>query len=59
MGRCDVCQKIDGFRGMNMQTCKSCGVCVHEECYGLENSHEKKKYSKWECHACKRKFSNS
>lgn len=53
MGRCDVCQKIDGFRGMNMQTCKSCGVCVHEECYGLENSHEKKKYSKWECHACK------
>lgn len=49
---CDVCGKKDGFQNMNMQTCTSCGVCVHEMCYGLVNSNGKKKYSRWKCYAC-------
>lgn len=53
---CDICDKHDGFKGMNMQKCKSCGIFVHENCYGLE--HKKFalgnlfKYPDWECHAC-------
>lgn len=65
---CDICNKHDGFKGiimqkdkkieidMNMQKCKSCGIFVHENCYGL--THKKLgldnlfKYPDWECHAC-------
>jgi len=49
---CDVCGKEDGFQNMNMQTCADCGVCVHEMCYGLENTDEGKKYARWKCFAC-------
>lgn len=54
---CDVCQKGEGFRGMNLQICCKCGVCVHEECYGLQNTNtHDKKYLGWECHACRSKL---
>jgi len=49
---CDVCGKEDRFQDMNMQTCGSCGVCVHEMCYGLENTDEGRKYPGWKCFAC-------
>lgn len=50
---CDVCGKEDGFENKVLQTCASCGVSVHEICYGLENTVEGKKYPRWECFACK------
>ena len=28
-GKCDVCEKVDGFWGHNMQKCRSCGLLVH------------------------------
>jgi len=49
---CDVCGKVDGFQDMKMQICASCGVCVHEMCYGLENTDEGRKYPQWKCFAC-------
>ena len=33
--KCDVCQKSDGYEGLNMQKCSSCGLFVHETCYGF------------------------
>ncbi len=49
---CNICNQPDGHFRMNMQTCCICGVVVHEECYGLYNSEEGRKYPKWKCHAC-------
>jgi len=28
-GKCDVCEKVDGFWGHNMQKCRNCGLLVH------------------------------
>jgi len=28
-GKCDVCDKVDGFWGHNMQKCRNCGLLVH------------------------------
>jgi len=36
---------------MCIQTCQACGVCVHEECYGLDNSGELN--TKWKCWPCR------
>mmetsp|Transcript_19692 Transcript_19692/g.22668 ORF Transcript_19692/g.22668 Transcript_19692/m.22668 type:complete len:597 (+) Transcript_19692:248-2038(+) len=49
-GRCDICTKKDGFRSHNMQKCRTCGVCVHEACYGLIAT--KTKNRSWQCMAC-------
>ncbi len=53
---CDICNKPDGYGGMNMQQCWKCGVYIHEDCYGLVNEKKGKKYSYWTCHACSGKF---
>uniref|UniRef100_A0A6V2D2G5 Zinc finger PHD-type domain-containing protein n=1 Tax=Ditylum brightwellii TaxID=49249 RepID=A0A6V2D2G5_9STRA len=49
-GRCDICEKKDGYKGFNLQKCSTCGVCVHESCYGLIAT--SKKLKKWQCLAC-------
>ena len=36
---------------MCIQKCHACGVCVHEECYGLENSGEENA-PQWKCWPC-------
>lgn len=51
--KCDVCTKPDNQYSTCLQTCKSCKVSVHENCYGLVNTYENKKYKEWLCHACK------
>ncbi len=53
---CDICNQPDGHFRKNMQICSECGVAVHEECYGLSNSSEGRKYPAWKCHACSSKF---
>jgi hypothetical protein len=54
---CDICRKPDGFLdSMNLQQCSSCGLSVHEDCYGLYNEHKWKKYSFWKCYPCSCKF---
>lgn len=50
-GKCDICEKSDGFWGHNMQQCKECGVLVHELCYGLVETDSKN--LDFLCHACK------
>lgn len=50
-GKCDVCEQIDGFRGLNMQQCRECHVRVHEGCYGLVPTDSKD--PNFVCHACK------
>jgi len=53
MNLCDVCGREDGLQNMNMQQCQSCGVCVHETCYGLTNyATEGKKHLGWKCAPC-------
>jgi len=49
---CDVCGREDGFQHMNIQQCQTCGVCVHETCYGLTNSASMVKYQQWKCAPC-------
>ena len=54
---CDICRKPDGFLDcMNLQTCYSCGLSVHEDCYGIDNEREWIKYPDWQCHPCSCKF---
>ena len=53
---CDLCEESDGFRKRNLQKCRTCGVYVHEECYGLLNKTPYKKYESWECLACSVSF---
>jgi hypothetical protein len=48
--RCDVCQGKDGKQGMILQTCKTCGVSVHNDCYELDRA--MKKNADFECWAC-------
>ena len=31
--KCDICNRKDGFRGLELWQCKDCKVCVHRECY--------------------------
>mmetsp|Transcript_25994 Transcript_25994/g.30188 ORF Transcript_25994/g.30188 Transcript_25994/m.30188 type:complete len:1138 (+) Transcript_25994:58-3471(+) len=50
--KCDICGNHDGFKGMNMQKCKTCGIYVHEQCYCLHNEYESQKYPDWSCWAC-------
>ena len=58
--KCDICDMHDGYREMYMQKCKTCGIYVHEECYGLLNEDYKKtKFLKWECWACLCKLINT
>ncbi len=49
---CDICNKPDGYKGLNMQHCKTCGIYVHEECYCLLKQYPGRKYPDWECWAC-------
>ena len=49
--QCDICVKKDGWKGMLLQQCCKCRVCVHEECYGVEET--KKKDKNWVCLACR------
>ena len=49
-GKCDICNKKDGFRGHNLQQCRRCGVVAHETCTGLVST--KTKNPNWECYAC-------
>jgi hypothetical protein len=48
--RCDICIQRDGWKGMCIQKCCKCGVCVHEECYGIEST--KSKIADWRCWPC-------
>lgn len=48
MMKCDICCRKADWKGMCMQQCHSCGVCVHEECYGVPTE----KNVKWKCMAC-------
>ena len=50
-GKCDVCEKSDGFWGHNLQQCQKCGLLVHELCYGLAETGCKD--PNFVCHACK------
>jgi len=50
-GKCDICEKNDGFWGHNLQQCKECHVLVHELCYGMPET--KCKNPNFVCHACK------
>ena len=47
-GKCDVCEKVDGFWGHNMQKCRNCGLLVHGKlmCNHLCTSYVAKKESK-------------
>jgi len=47
---CDICERWDGYRGHNMQRCKTCRVAVHESCYGRAKT--VRKFQNWECMAC-------
>lgn len=49
-GKCDICEKRDGFQGFNLQVCRVCGVAVHERCYGMSSSTTKN--SNFVCKAC-------
>lgn len=40
----------DGWRNQVLQKCKTCGVCVHETCYGLAATNEKN--PEYACKAC-------
>ena len=53
---CNICNQPDGHFQMNMQICCECGVAVHEECYGLNNTDMGRKYPEWKCHACKGEY---
>ena len=50
-GKCDICMKKDGDFGNNMQKCASCGLLVHELCYGLPPTSSKDEG--FVCRACK------
>lgn len=50
-GKCDICMKKDGDFGNNMQKCASCGLLVHELCYGLLPTSSKDE--SFVCRACK------
>jgi hypothetical protein len=50
-GKCDICRKTDGFWGHNLQQCQTCGVRVHELCYGMPETNTKD--IDFVCHACK------
>ena len=50
--RCDICTTTDNMHSTCLQTCFSCGVSVHETCYGLINAYDNLKYNTWKCHAC-------
>lgn len=50
-GKCDICEKGDGFWGHNLQQCRTCGLLVHELCYGLAETDAKDPH--FECHACR------
>lgn len=49
--RCDVCLRKDGSRGFILQKCKTCGLNVHGDCYGMAESTEKN--PDWQCWACR------
>lgn len=49
---CDVCWGSNGKRGMTLQTCRTCGVSVHNECYGIEGNEVSKKNPNFQCWAC-------
>lgn len=49
-GKCDICEKKDGFWGHNLQKCKVCHLLVHELCYGMLET--KSKNPDFVCHAC-------
>eukprot|EP00584_Thalassiosira_punctigera_P025262 CAMPEP_0172575548 /NCGR_PEP_ID=MMETSP1067-20121228/137268_1 /TAXON_ID=265564 ORGANISM="Thalassiosira punctigera, Strain Tpunct2005C2" /NCGR_SAMPLE_ID=MMETSP1067 /ASSEMBLY_ACC=CAM_ASM_000444 /LENGTH=1044 /DNA_ID=CAMNT_0013368199 /DNA_START=23 /DNA_END=3153 /DNA_ORIENTATION=+ len=49
-GKCDICEKGDGFWGHNLQKCRGCGVLVHELCYGMVATDAKD--PDFVCHAC-------
>ena len=49
-GKCDICEKKDGFWGHNLQKCKVCHLLVHELCYGMRET--KCKDPDFVCHAC-------
>mmetsp|Transcript_24416 Transcript_24416/g.49980 ORF Transcript_24416/g.49980 Transcript_24416/m.49980 type:complete len:801 (+) Transcript_24416:95-2497(+) len=48
--KCDLCMKPDGFRGHILQTCKICGLHVHELCYATIPIY--KHDPDFVCHAC-------
>ena len=50
-GKCDVCEKKDGFWGHNLQQCKECKLLVHELCCGVPETDCKD--PDFVCHACK------
>ena len=50
-GKCDVCQKKDGFQGHRLLKCHKCNMCIHENCYGLVVKVGRKDIN-WECYAC-------
>ncbi|EJK71884.1 hypothetical protein THAOC_06632, partial [Thalassiosira oceanica] len=50
-GKCDICMKKDGDFGNNMQKCASCGLLVHELCYGLPPTSSKDEA--FVCRACR------
>lgn len=50
---CDICGNPDKYLGsMRLQTCASCGLLVHEDCYGLHNEQNGAIHPGWKCHAC-------
>jgi len=51
--KCELCSKKNGFQGFKCRTCKRCGLCVHETCYGLPKTIDGEPSSDWMCHACK------
>lgn len=50
--KCDVCEKPDGKPNIQdvLMRCKSCGVCVHQTCYGKKVT--EKADPDWLCWAC-------
>ena len=56
-GRCDICWRKDKGSAddarMILQRCCKCGVCVHNECYGLQTTNNRgKRDPNFVCHAC-------